>query len=175
MVTMLRLFGFILSSLGWWEMIRKRSDVNIYFIPSLTVAVQVVFLFLSGLLNLLREGAAVLFLLGLLFLLVSAFENKRFSVSFLRNYYDPGFLYLGVISVAMGFFLKGRIFTHQDNFSHWALVVKTMLMNNRFPTFMDPLIKYQEYPLGSSAFIYYFANTKSNISFYNLIRIHKTS
>lgn len=157
MVTMLRLFGFILSSLGWWEMIRKRSDVNIYFIPSLTVAVQVVFLFLSGLLNLLREGAAVLFLLGLLFLLVSAFENKRFSVSFLRNYYDPGFLYLGVISVAMGFFLKGRIFTHQDNFSHWALVVKTMLMNNRFPTFMDPLIKYQEYPLGSSAFIYYFA------------------
>ena len=156
MIKILRLFAFVLSSMGWWEIIRKRSNINIYFIPGLTIALQVTVLFLCGLFNLLKEGTIALFLLGLLFLFLAVIDKKKDS-GFIRSYCSPGFIYLGVILVLIGWFLKGKIFTHQDNFSHWAMVVKIMLRTNRMPNFMDSLIKYQEYPLGSSLYVYYFA------------------
>ena len=71
MIKILRLFAFVLSSMGWWEIIRKRSNINIYFIPGLTIALQVTVLFLCGLFNLLKEGTIALFLLGLLFLFLA--------------------------------------------------------------------------------------------------------
>lgn len=157
MVKILRLFCFILSEIGWWEILEKKSKVNIYFIPGVTIAVQVTVLFLCGLFNLLKEGTIALLLLGLIFLCAAVFEKKRVSLEFTRKYFEIGFIYLGVMLVLLGVFFKGKLFTHQDNFSHWAMVVKTMLMTNRMPNFMDSLIKYQEYPLGSSLYIYYFA------------------
>ena len=45
--------------------------------------------------------------------------------------------------------------THYDNFSHWSTVVKHMLTTDRFPSFMDPYIDFQSYPLGAGVFIYY--------------------
>lgn len=46
---------------------------------------------------------------------------------------------------------RGRMFVWYDNFSHWALVVKNMLLTDRFPTFLDTRIIFQEYPMGSAS------------------------
>ncbi len=47
MIAILKLFGFALSTIGWWERIRNRSsDISIYFVPSLTIALQVIVLLL---------------------------------------------------------------------------------------------------------------------------------
>lgn len=58
---------------------------------------------------------------------------------------------------------RGRGFVHYDNFSHWALVVKSMLFTDRFPSFQDTMILFQEYPLGSASYIYYFARLVLNL------------
>lgn len=55
------------------------------------------------------------------------------------------------------FLLYGSKFTHYDNFSHWALPPRIMIQYHRFPNLSDPYYKFQSYPLGSSVFIYYFA------------------
>lgn len=52
--------------------------------------------------------------------------------------------------------LQGKLFTHYDNFSHWAMVVKAIMRTNRFPNFTDKVIEFQEYPVGSALYIYYF-------------------
>ena len=53
------------------------------------------------------------------------------------------------------FLLLKSKFTHYDNFSHWAIVVKQMLSTNAFPTAESNLIDFKNYPLGISSFLYY--------------------
>ena len=87
-------------------------------------------------------------------------RNKGLS-AFLKPYCQTGFLFLFFALAAAAIFLKGKLFLHYDNFSHWALVVKRMLAVNRFPNFRDSLIMFPAYPLGSSVYIYYFARIVS--------------
>ena len=47
---------------------------------------------------------------------------------------------------------------HYDNFSHWAVVVKNMLITHRFPDAYSAMIDFKSYPLGSSSFLYYFCS-----------------
>ncbi len=63
-----------------------------------------------------------------------------------------GFLFL---SVYFAWLLRGTHYTSYDNFSHWATVVKDMLLEGRMPNFQDAVIRFQSYPLGSSLFLYY--------------------
>ena len=44
---------------------------------------------------------------------------------------------------------------HYDNFSHWAVVVKYMLVTDRIPDAASAIIDFKSYPLGSSSFLYY--------------------
>lgn len=157
-ITIIRLLGFCLSSLGWWAILVKKSEVNAYFVPSLTIAIQVDLLFLCGLLNLLLEGAWAIFFFGIIALLSIVIKAGARS-AVLKPFGNIGFLFFSIALVSMALFLRGKIFTHYDNFSHWALVVTQMLEKNRYPTFLDTLITFQEYPLGSASFIYYFAKT----------------
>ena len=60
-----------------------------------------------------------------------------------------------VVLVYFSWLLRGSHFTTYDNFSHWAVVVKNMLLTDRMPNFEDSLISFQAYPLGSSLFLYY--------------------
>lgn len=57
-----RLIIFFCSCMGYWEFFRRKTKVNIYFLPVLTVAVQVSILFAAGLLNILAEISFLLIL-----------------------------------------------------------------------------------------------------------------
>ena len=76
-----------------------------------------------------------------------------------KAYQKTGYVYLGFVLVVILLSVNGKVVSHYDNFSHWALVVRQMLLTDRFPNFQDNIIVYQEYPLGSAAFIYYVAKT----------------
>lgn len=141
------------SFAGFWQAIRKKTGMNVYFIPFFTVTVQITVLFLAGLWNLLYAAAAVMGLLGIgLFIWYAVREHAKP----LRDFCVPGYalLILGVLLTALA--VRGCSFTNYDDFTHWALVVRQMLLNDRFPTFQDAVISYKSYPLGSASFIYYF-------------------
>lgn len=154
-MTILRCLAFALSSLGWWTALQRRTGAACVFLPSLTVALQGSFLFLCGLLNLLPEGVWGLLLGGLAALLLTLRREK--GSAFLKPFCGTDFLFFAAAIVLMGFSLRGRIFTHYDNFTHWALVVRNMLETDRFPNFRDSLLIFQAYPLGSASFIYFFS------------------
>ncbi len=155
MTTVFRLLLFILSNLGMWEFLRRKTKIDSCFFPSLTIALQVSFLFVAGILNLLKEAVAVLWLFGMVCLCVSVARDR--SVAFLKNYLNVAYIFCAVTMAVMLFYVKGKIFARYDNFSHWALVVKRMLNTNRYPNFEDTVIMFQEYPLGSATYIYFFS------------------
>lgn len=156
-MTLVRLFLFFLSSLGFWETLRLgcKDKLGLYFLPSLTIAIQTTILFLAGLLNLLPEAVCVLYLLGFCGLISRIYPDR--GIRFVRNYLNTGYVFLMAVLGIMACYVRGKVFIHYDNFSHWALVVQQMLMHDRFPNFQDTLIQFQEYPLGSSVYIYFFA------------------
>ncbi len=150
---------FLISSFGWWEYLRQRCDIDVLFLPSLTVALQTVILIAAGILNLLSEVSICLYLGGflLLFYSVAKAGGLKAAAKRLACYHQAGFYFLFISLAVLFCYLQGRVFGHDDNFSHWGIVVKLMLRADRFPNFNDPFIRYQSYPLGSSTFIYYFA------------------
>lgn len=153
-VSVLRLVLLFLSNLGYWEFIRKKTGIHKYFAPSLTVVFQITVMFFAGLLNCMVAATAILWAVGILFLLINLKSLYKGSY---REYLSPGYIFLIGMTCVSLIVLRGQIFTAYDNFSHWAIVVKVMLANNRMPNFQDAVIMFQEYPLGSSVYIYYFA------------------
>ena len=173
MLALLKLLLFVISTFGTFELIRKISgdEVNIYFLPSLTAAIQVCVLFLAGLLNLLPEAVYALYLVGFAGFIYSVCKNK--GLSSLKAYLNPGYILTFALLLIFAVYLRGKVFTHYDNYSHWGLVVKRMLETNRYPNFKDTLIQFQEYPLGSSSYIYFFVKlTKTSESFQMLAQTY---
>ena len=148
-----RLTIFFASCIGYWEFFRRKTKIDIYFLPIVSVAVQSGVLFLAGLLNLLEESVFFLTFAGLVALIYYVIRSK--GISWLQSYIRTGFVYMCCVLIVVLLTVDGKVFAHYDNFSHWALVVKQMLTTNRFPNFEDTVIVYQEYPLGSAAFICY--------------------
>ena len=165
-MVLLRLLLFFISTIGSFELIRKACDdkVNIYFLPSLTIAIQVSVLFIAGLLNLLPETTIALYLVGFAGVIYRIWKER--SLAFLKAYINPGYILTFVLLLIFAVYLRGKILTHYDNFSHWGLVVRKMLEVDQYPTLKDNLIEFKEYPLGSATYIYYFAKlTRASESF----------
>lgn len=151
----IKLILFVISSLGSWELIRRNTRIHVYFLPSLVIAIQTTVLFCAGLVNLLYMGMLLLYIIGILGFIFSLYKDRSFL--FIKEYLKIGFVFMIVVLIIMFVFVNGKIFTHYDNFSHWALVVKKMIEVNRYPNLEDTIIVFQEYPLGSATYIYYFS------------------
>lgn len=108
-------------------------------------------MFLAGLLNVLPEATLLICLGGLACLIWTlAKEGAKPSLSL------GGAFFLFMLAVLLAR-LWGCRFIHLDNYTHWALAVNHMLTKNRFPNFTDSYVRFQSYPLGAGALIYYFA------------------
>lgn len=151
---MLRLAVFFISNFGYYQVFNRKLHIHISFLPLLTIALQIMVLFTAGVLNMLPEAASLLLIFGVA-LFIWDLCCKRFSEY--RAYLDWSYVYMAVFFVLLLAALRGRKFSGYDDFSHWAAIVKEMLLNNRYPSFMDGnRIMFQSYPPGSATYIYYF-------------------
>lgn len=154
-----RVLLFALSLSGWLMLLHRKTQVEVEFLPAAVFSGQICVLFLAGILNLLPWAVYVLFFGGILL----AFLSLKYR-SMYRDFLCPGYLFFAASGLYFLLLMKGQVFNSYDNFSHWALVVKQMLMTDRFPTFQDPIILFQAYPVGSSAFVYYVSKIISPVS-----------
>ena len=161
-MTFLKIGMFGLSTLGSFQLVRgiTKDKIDLFFLPSLTIAIQVTILFFAGILNLLPEVSGLIYLVGLIALIMSLWKSK--GLNFVKDYVNDGYIISVLIMIIMGMSVRGKLFWHYDNFSHWAMVVRHMLEVNHYPNFESVLISFQEYPLGSATYIYYFAKMIGN-------------
>ena len=155
----IRVLLFALSVFGWLTLLHKKTDAAVEFLPAVVFCGQICILFLAGILNLLPLSVAVLFLGGLVLAVLSWKDRGTY-----RDFLCPGYVFFAAAGLYFLLLMKGQVFNSYDNFSHWALIVKQMLMTDRFPTFQDPIILFQAYPVGSSAFVYYVSKIISTVS-----------
>lgn len=107
-------------------------------------------MFMAGLINIMLETILLIVLISLISIYVIYNKKRKFN---------------NILSVGLIFFIIGTLFfsallsNHHlyayDDFSHWALVIKQMLQNNRLPNFSDDLIGFTSYPTGEAGFIYF--------------------
>lgn len=148
------LAGFVLftgSAAGYILYFTQKYRLRAEFAPALFCAWTSSLLFAGGLLNILPEMAGLIFGGGYVFL--AAAVKRRFYFAKRERIVLAVFLFVFLFFMCV---MYGSHFTSYDNFSHWATVVKDMLLENRLPNFEDEVIRFQAYPPGSSLFLYYF-------------------
>lgn len=109
-----------------------------------------------GILGSLQAGVALVLAAGLL---AGGYELVRHRGRTLTAVREPAYLALAVTGVLLALLLQGRVFTHYDNFSHWALAVKVMLTTGALPAPETPVVTFTTYPLGGASLAYLFQRT----------------
>ncbi len=154
-LTLIRFALFCLSTAGYAMLLMYRLKASghaawVVSLSGISLAVYV-----AGLCNVLSEVSQIVFFFGCVLAvnyIVTREKNRLFSFSHV-NLLNLGFaLMVGILFASLYHFKL----LHYDDFSHWGLSVKTLLVTHTFPGAETALIDFKTYPLGSTSFLYYF-------------------
>ena len=139
--------GYILwgqSKTGW------RFEI----MPVVVICAQVLILYLGSLFHLLYLSSILLFIAGLaLFAYMMLVPNRAKVGSLIKGF--PAFFYVFLFAFFLSwYFAQGKTFTGWDEFSHWGLVIKTMVLTDALPT-PTSSVYLLSYPVGTGLFQYY--------------------
>ncbi|HAX40450.1 MAG TPA: hypothetical protein DCY10_06220 [Clostridiales bacterium] len=161
LLTILRLTAFLLSATGYvavarayWRITPRASYIFVF-------SAQALVMYFAGLAGVLVYAAYALFGGGIV-LLVALILNKKIKLAYnISSLSAIGLAFVAVFG-AITASLIDTFFVHYDNFSHWAVVVKYMLVTDRIPDAASAIIDFKSYPLGSSSFLYYVGRIVGN-------------
>lgn len=143
---------------GWFVLLQRRLALPAAAVPFWCFAALTCFLYLGGLLNLLPLFCWLALLGGLGALVLegaAALRAKRLFPRLVRPWLAPGPLFMALVLVAGLFLLRGGSLSQVDDFTHWAAMVKEMVLFGRLPNFDTRLIYHQNYPPATSLFQYF--------------------
>lgn len=123
----LKIFGFLFSLTGYFSFFYKK--VNSHFIPLLTFSLLADIVFIGGIFHQLYPISLILYFLGIFLLILTLITQKKISFTHFLTLGNVAFL---IGSLAFLILLLHTHFIHYDNFSHWGIVVKEMLITNAF-------------------------------------------
>ena len=161
LLTILRLIAFLLSVAGYVAFARAYLKISprasyIFVFSSLALLV-----YFAGLAGVLLYAAYALFGIGIV-LLIAQIINKKIALAYnVSSLSAINLAFVAVFLVITASLIHTR-FVHYDNFSHWAVVVKYMLVTDRIPDAASAIIDFKSYPLGSSSFLYYVCRIVGN-------------
>ncbi|MBP3950215.1 hypothetical protein [Bacillus suaedae] len=155
MSSLFHFFLLFLSLGGWGVAISYKLKINNAFIPIFLYSAITFVLFIAGVLNILPLIVTIIFYVGLLvwpvFIYFLLKERRKPNLSVLLS---PALIFFVIATTMLMFLVKGVSFTHYDNFSHWALIVKEMYLMDGLPD-DSTVISFRNYPPGTALFIYF--------------------
>ncbi|MGM0843731.1 MAG: hypothetical protein ACQEUT_02055 [Bacillota bacterium] len=148
-------FLLFLSLGGLGAAIYHKLRIHKAFIPIFLYSLITFLLFFAGILNILPLAANIIYYAGLFVWPVLLYRIvKRKQQIHLKKLLTPALIFFITATAAFMFLLDGVYFTHYDNFSHWALIVKEMYLMGGLPD-DSTVITFRNYPPGSALFIYF--------------------
>lgn len=149
----------MLSFLGYICFLKNKLSLRAAFLPGLVSCSIIVLLYVSALLGILLNLSYAIFAGGLICLVMMIVKGIKDRFAGLRNLLRS----LRLAHVFVLIFFAGYVIAlwnarhfHNDNFSHWGLIVKDMLINNALPDASSVNITFTSYPPASALFMYYF-------------------
>ncbi|MFK3937488.1 hypothetical protein ACI2JA_08220 [Alkalihalobacillus sp. NPDC078783] len=156
LVTLLSVFVLILALTGYVLWLHVRYRIHSAIAPAVVCSIAVVFLFLSGLLNLLPHMSWFLLIGGFILLAGGLFLIRR-DRDALRSFLSPGLVFFYLFFVVGSILVKDTLFFQYDHFSHWGLVVKEMERIGGLPDY-STMVGFTNYPPGSALFLFLFVH-----------------
>ncbi len=154
---------FITQILGWavlsittWGLLygtKKVCQSNNYTTPIITISFVAITVYLGGIVGALNGATYSLMVLGIIGA-ISAYKQAQYKKIAFEKLAINRIVFWSISAMFLIFLLTSEL-EHYDNFSHWAIVVKDMLITEGIPTASSAAIDFKNYPLGTSAFIYY--------------------
>lgn len=142
----------VLASLvGWSTAIMKKLRLQPELSFPLAISGIILLVYTSGLCGSLLVGAIAVAAGGCaLFVWLLAKDRRCFSA-----YATPGFAFLALFAVFIALQVRDDPLSHNDDFNHWAVIARNMLLRDRFPDATVTAIDFSSYPPGTAVFIYY--------------------
>lgn len=160
-ITVLRAIIFAVSWIGYILYIQRKTKLQVEFLPIISIALITFFLYFGGLFNVLPLIVSLLIGYGLLSFVLESYKlyNKNVLLEKIREFITPGIAVFLIMAIYFAIMLKNQRLVYRDDFSHWGLIVKTLLLENKLPNFEISAITHNGYPPGAALFIYYFCKT----------------
>lgn len=149
----------LLSLIGYSMFVSNWKKIPFAFSVPLSVSAIMLVTFLGGIFRILPLMPRILCGLGIILLICVLLQmvtkktaiNDPLSIAFQLLIWCGGVIFLYFQFTSSTFFL-----THYDNFSHWGIVARQIIVSNHFPTAAEAdVISFRAYPTGSAAWIYY--------------------
>lgn len=138
------------SCYGYFRRAEKLMGLRAEFAVFVCLSALGLTMLLAAVLHLLQPAIYAVFALGLVLACYSLFRRES-----LRDFLQPGVIFLVLCAGAFFLLLYGSRLTHVDNFSHWGAILKMIIQRGALPG-NESLVYFPAYPTGSSLLIYYF-------------------
>ena len=145
-------WAFTLISLaGWAGAIAKWGKIKAELSTPLGACAVTLIVYFTGLCGSLAVGAWAAALAGCaLFVWITARHRDIW-----KQFAAPGFVFLAIF----GAFVAAQVYddplSHNDDFNHWAVMIRNMLLLDRFPDKTVSAIYFSSYPPGTATFDYF--------------------
>lgn len=146
----IKIILILISSIGYYLYLKRKDYIKDEFIPIFIISSIGIIEFIAGILNIMKLATMLITLIGVIVFIKEIIIIKKSKIKFNFSI----IIYTIIILISL-YRIKGIILTHYDNFSHWAMIVREMLLKDRLPNFQDNLIVFTSYPPGTACFIYY--------------------
>lgn len=148
---------FWTSIIGYSLYFKYNFKIKTEYLLSLVFSLISIIIFISGLINILKLTSIILLVGGIVLGIKTFLINKYDIINNIRKP-NVNVILIFVLLLYVTIAYKELHFIHYDNFSHWATIVKNLLLNNKFPNFESTVIEFKAYQPGTACFIYYFCN-----------------
>ncbi|MDK8501989.1 hypothetical protein QP860_02865 [Aerococcus sp. UMB1112A] len=145
---------FILATVGICLSLKRWAGFALESTLILTISLETCLFFLFALCQALSLGFYLVTILGCLTLLVHLIQYLRQPTITWPRRQAPQLIFWGLFLI-YSLALVGTHFTHYDNFSHWARIVKFITLEGRLVQNGDQFMSFTSYPPGSALYLGY--------------------
>ena len=145
----------IISVLGFSLLAANIKAVKPSESPIISLSAAVILLYLFAIFKSMNFGVYFVFALGLASWPFTLVFHRKNIKSYLKSIAEPGFVVFAALAVALYFICMPVVTGAWDEYSHWALIVRNMLMTGSLPQ-PGGAVLYITYPPATPLFQYMF-------------------
>ena len=153
---MREVFGMILfwiTILFCKHLVETKGKIDKKFSLPITFTVIGLLEFFLGLIHLLKIGTwiwmGIILIVGIVEMIKGNLKIKK------EDFLNPTNVMISLIFLGITIAGYSLHLTHYDNFSHWGLIIKSMLETNQLPNASTNYIMFKSYQPGSACFLYF--------------------
>ena len=145
---------FWIMILGINKFLENKFHINKNFTLVLTFSLIGIIVFIAGILNIMKIVSLLLIISSVIYFVYSLCKEKPKLSKIKEEILKPHVIIPTTIFIYITMNGMDMHLTHYDNFSHWGLIIKNMLLDNALPNFEDSMIMFKGYQPGSACFVY---------------------